>query len=898
MAEDKKIKLSFAVDPKGLQDARNALKALTNDVKALIEQMGRAGTGLQSLMGGLSGKTGGIKASQESIKMPAVGGIGAGITKDAQALSQVSRAGTQAIDGLTRSLKSNFSGQIADIERLKNQLNSLEKVYEKISRIASNPEASANVRRKATSALVQKDLERAILGQQIAGHFAAREGLDGGSPFAEPPPLTPPAPGTTGGGRFPIRAGLGGMLRWAAGPAAGAAVATALGTVGAGFSWTSSAETTAARLGLSEPLLQNSVNARIGRSIGGMGMAIRGGDLGLAIAARQVFGGGLANRAFGTTEGDLNRIRLAEDASGNSTTLGAIGAKGKDWAGRKLSWAVGGVASGADSAASRQLNIKMAEMKAEEAEQLAQAAQNQKDANLKYSTMANELYSGAFGDMAMARTGGIGMGYNKYAKAFHKMNPKALSTQLDFARYAGNSAAAGTTIDDFKARAEAAGYSGAEWAGAMRQLGGIAGWGLRGAGPKMLSAQLGGFSAANQVYGAGAQFGNLGLFNTAQRGMGAGGLDATAGSQIAAAVAQHMMGGNFAGAGGNNVMMGIMSAALTGTPGGDMRAARMAAAGLSEYGRNAAGATDGLQMGINTLAAGASGVKGFYARKMLMNMDPAQMIEALRGGSVPEYLKDAGVDIGNLERYNSFRNQYAFTRYLDKEGGGSRVGQAVAGVKSAGGLREYLHGRLRGVTKPSDRRGIIQAELEKLGTARMLTEGGTREANIGALMAEVATDKSLAPDLKGKGAWAPKLDGHLKEIANAEAAKQKELSNFAANFAGSLKEAIGQMPSLQKAFANMSSSLQKESADFNLAVRMMTEAVMDYIRTTNPAKYAELVKQQKAAEMAMKIKAVPLPATRKPLVPGLGATMEAATSVSATAQWFDEILPVKRGSGE
>jgi hypothetical protein len=162
----------------------------------------------------------------------------------------------------------------------------------------------------------------------------------------------------------------------------------------------------------------------------------------------------------------------------------------------------------------------------------------------------------------------------------------------------------------------------------------------------------------------------------------------------------------------------------------------------------------------------------------------------------------------------------------------------------------------------------------------------------------VATDKSLAPDLKGKGAWAPKLDGHLKEIANAEAAKQKELSNFAANFAGSLKEAIGQMPSLQKAFANMSSSLQKESADFNLAVRMMTEAVMDYIRTTNPAKYAELVKQQKAAEMAMKIKAVPLPATRKPLVPGLGATMEAATSVSATAQWFDEILPVKRGSGE
>jgi hypothetical protein len=168
-----------------------------------------------------------------------------------------------------------------------------------------------------------------------------------------------------------------------------------------------------------------------------------------------------------------------------------------------------------------------------------------------------------------------------------------------------------------------------------------------------------------------------------------------------------------------------------------------------------------------------------------------------------------------------------------------------------------LHGRLSGVTKPSDRRGIIQAELEKLGTARMLTEGGTREANIGALMAEVATDKSLAPDLKGKGAWASGLGSHLSATAKAEAEKQRELSNFAGTMATSLKETIRQMPGLQEAFAKMSSSLQKESGDFNAAVRTMTEAVMDYIRTTNPAKYAELIKQQKAFEKSMKMRAVP-----------------------------------------
>lgn len=861
MAEDKKVRLGFQVDPKGLQDARNAIRALTSDVKQLVDTLSKVSVG--GMLGGISSKSGPINTRQEAIKLPGVNStLASSISKDAQALAQVSRAGVQAMDGLTRSLKSNFSGQIQDIERLKRELASLEKAYDKI-KTYGGPGSSPRMQQAASSAMIAKELQIRGVQAQLAGHYAAREAGPGAEHFerarmwasgAMNADRMPPA-----GGGSPLMAGGGGFLRGAAqglgfgglgammsSPAAIGAAAAAIAIKAIDLNAARTTSNAADRL--NRGMEPGRLGARIGSSLGGLGMSIRGGDLASSVAYDRMRVQ-MATRGMDFTNFDRNRLAL--DEAGFTGTAAVTGAMG-DMLASGANAVVGNKRSAGDKD-SRYLEYwrRRRETPAAIAEEQAEMVRNEVASRAKESFFLNQTYGDAFGNISMARMGGLGLGLIK------DKNGNPIDTKLG----------------RFKAAAERQGYSAGEWASARAQLGGIAGRGLMGYGPTMLSAQLGGFGSAGNVIGAGAQFGPaMGLFNTAQLGMGRGGVDATAGSQIAAMVASMMTSGNFAGADGSAALMGLMSAGRTGSAGGDMRAARMLQGGVGEFGRNLTGQTDRLQEGINMLAANSSGARGWYAKKALMTMDPMQMLNIMRSGEMPGYLSDQGITSGMVGNYNAFRNQHAFSRFMDQEGGGSEMGRSVAGVKSAGGVGAYIHSLVDGVKDPKQRRAIIDRELGRLGRARQLTEGGNLENNTGALLAELSTDKGLFKDLKGTGAWAAGIKGTTEgAVAQNTAKSSEEFSKWQATHYDSLKDAIGRMDMNQKELADITSNLVGDSKNLETAIQLATGAFMDLLTTVAPLKAEALAKEHKVLADHLRKKAVPHATTGKGMPSGIGA---------------------------
>jgi hypothetical protein len=241
------------------------------------------------------------------------------------------------------------------------------------------------------------------------------------------------------------------------------------------------------------------------------------------------------------------------------------------------------------------------------------------------------------------------------------------------------------------------------------------------------------------------------------------------------------------------------------------------------------------------LAANASGARGWYAKKALMNMSPEQMIEAQRSGKLPQYMLDQGVTMGNLQGYNKYRNQFAFSRYIDQEGSGTATGASVAGVKAAGGVGEYM--KAHGMTANSKEGRRL---LEQLGTARQATEGGSLEGNVGALYAEIAGDKTLTGGGKGHGAGAVGIKGTIAGTeAERQAALATEMGQFQAKNYDTIKSGISMMASNEHALVGLTSDLVKGATDFDAALKVMTGALMDSLTVIAPAKAAELRKQAK-----------------------------------------------------
>lgn len=606
-----------------------------------------------------------------------------------------------------------------------------------------------------------------------------------------------------------------------------------------------------------------------GQTFGQLGMAAHGGDIARLYAMRAVANRAEFRKYFGTN-GDVARQTLL--ARKNGLVTGGDGDVDGDFRlstmkSRVMSKAGAGLTGiaygddfgmGHDTQADINFNRGMANMDAEKAQAYTRMVEQTVASNPYLSSVFNGAYSGAVGRLGAMRAAGIGGTSNRFWRSAtgNVVGLDVIDSQ--------NQRMTRNPYIDWASGMMKAGYTEGEGAQMRQAVAAAAGRGLMGAGGAgMLSMQYGGLSNVAQLFGAGSQFGNGNAFlGTVQHGIGRGGMDVTAGSQVAGLVAAAMTSGNFMGSDGRGLMEGMLSAGSTGNTGGDMRMARMLQSGFGEYGRNLSGGTDGLQQGINMLAANSAlGGRGWYAKKALMSVDPGVMLQMLRTGKVPQYLADQGVDIGGAREYNRYRNQFAFSRYIDAEGGGSATAHAVAGVKQAGSVGAYLHqlfGKSGGTAKQRER------VLNQLGSARMATEGGSLEGNIGALYAEIAGDSTLTRGLKAGGAHDPvgKDDPRRKVLASMA----DEMINGEKTLLQNLKEfttLVKDAPKNAVALDDITSKLVSGADNFDKALTAVGNSLMAYLWKFDPTTAGHLAidraKQEKALADAAKKAAAPTP---------------------------------------
>jgi hypothetical protein len=177
-AGDKQVKFTFAVDQRSLGAAKQAIASLTSEVKKLVETMARAGQGVslggRHWLGGVSSSR--PAQSRRSSPRSRAAALTQGIAADAKALSGP-RASTDALGQITRAMRSNFSGQISEIEKLKRELAGLESQYERLKDVAGARPGSPNARR-AESAMIGNELAVAASRARSRGTWTSA-GLPG-----------------------------------------------------------------------------------------------------------------------------------------------------------------------------------------------------------------------------------------------------------------------------------------------------------------------------------------------------------------------------------------------------------------------------------------------------------------------------------------------------------------------------------------------------------------------------------------------------------------------------------------------------------------------------------------------------------------------------------------------
>ncbi len=869
MADSKQVKIAFAVDAKGLQDARNAIRALTSDVQKLVETMGRAGAGMGSLLGGVSGKTGAINTRQEAIKLPNVGSSLAGsITKDAQALGQVARAGSSAMDQLTRSLKSNFSGQIQDIDRLNSKLDVLKQKYDKMREAGAGGGGAyppVFYRDLHRNELAQRRLQGRIDYRESEGQ-AERERMwsdswsSSGHRKIKIPQGTGPTPGgdDSGGGSGGVAALLqqlgvpGGVAKMAGGRWGAIGAGIALATNIHNMTQSSDTANAAYRLNLGMETGRNA--SRIGNSVGAMQMAILGGSASTSAAFTKLMTDGSIARQLGNSQ-NLNRSELRNEASGASSLSGAIGAAGA----AELSNTLGRYGLGGDrrqglgvteSAVELKNKTLLRQLNAEKAEQLREMLENERASDPRSTAYLDRAFGQTFGVVGTSRLGGRAMGLNKQAQI-----QATLQMPGELAKFMLPNM--NTLQGEHEQRSMHHGYSGAEIDAARFSLGGVAGRGLMGHGMTVLSAGLGGFSNAGQVIGAGAQFGPaMGLYRAAQAGMGRGGVDATAGSQLSGYITSAMQNGNFVGGTGVEAMQGIMAAGATGSTGGDMRMARILGAGMGQMDKSLSGGVDPLQGGINMLAANASGASGWYAKKSLMGLDTASMLGILRSGNVGA-LSEEGINLGMVQKYNASRNQHTFSRYIDQEGAGTDVGRSVLGAKRAGSTTAYLHSLMAGKSA-SEQAAIMSREIKRLGTGAWQAGGAdTRESGIGQIALEAAADPTLRKALRASGVGASKMDKLSQSGADAAAKLDADFTKDMALRYNQMKTVFDGMDANQVVLGGIMKGLVKDGKDFETVLETATNALLHALMKAAPDEALRIAKGRENLLKEIRATAVP-----------------------------------------
>lgn len=872
-AGDKQIKFTFAVDQRSMETARSAIRQLTSEIKTLVETMSRAGSGISGmggggmgggggLFGGMTGRQGGVNPSQQATVKGATSLPAQGIAADARALSQMAKAGTDAIRQMTGGLREGVQGQVQQIEQLKRSLRDLNAEYAKMAKGGQAGGAYGGMI-QGQMRDVQNQLASAEINQGRAGLGGGFVGSGmkvvnrGGVDMVEPDDkrswfrrLSDRFDNAqSGGGQGGGGGGIVGMIQKAAPVAAAAAFVKGWDTATTAMQ---SAEQANVHQQLNQYAWASERRATFGDIFGGTAMAIRGGNISKGWAMAKALRSNAAMESINDVASRKRMIALetgynaglGENPTGGMGVMGALmgplaggllqhGTFGASAGQMKQNLANfgryfinepggggiegggvrGGTRTGYDTAEQIEYNKRQQDMSMERAKAVAEEANRIARANPWYAGSLDRVYGEAQGRVSLGRQGGYSGG----------VDPR---THLD-------------RLDVLEARLTAQGYGTGEYMGARRSLGQTAGWGARGAlGTRGLSMGYGGLQGVEQLFNVGAQFGAGGnqFINAVQGTIGRHGMDVTAGGQLAQAYASSMMGSGQFGFGMNGVagLQGLAAMGATGSPGGDMRMSRMLQAGLGAYGSELSGGIDPLQGALNPSAA-VVGMPGqaWAGKNAVMKLSPEAMLDILRSGRVPSYLTALGVGYDDVKSYHDAQQKTVFSRNFGREfNSGSAAGGALEGIQGMGGdWVGYVRQQMKGKKMTS---ANLEEALTPLSAVLAQGTGMSPEASMGDLMAQLAGEKDFAPGLRGGGAHAAGMAQRDKAALGAQSGVKMEDASRIASVLPTLIKNLNEVVDQYK--SNLSASEKggeqagsaKGMHAFDTAVAEATRALNDF----------------------------------------------------------------------
>ncbi len=753
MGEGKQIKITALVDEASFAKSKRMISELTAEVTKLVAAtqkvnlgfgMGGGGGGGARVSGSSAPAGSGNSVTQVSQRMNTAGGgltdnLSRAVTNSAQLFKTASTGTTQAFKIMSDALRSNVNESDREIKRLTSSLQGLEKQYDRLKQrqnrggIVDSGLSSVQGRYMETAQQLGTAQEHRVKAQAAVdkleatanpGFMAKMRGFVG---------TNIPSIGQAGGVMNQLASsvpGLGGLGRLAMGPVG--AVGAVLGAAAYGLSARHENQVANLNYQIDKPMFNASASGRMGQIFGGNALAIHNGDLARSMAmtslksdpAMQAIVSDKMRQMMVQRRDKMNGVGVTEGLL-NGGGLGAITGTLRSFVGSKA----GGIGDeGIGTTGVQQLKRDRAA--AEQITMQGEMFQKRLEAKMQEDPMFNDRinrqYSGAFGQLSLARASGVSNAMQSVVSA------DGIRGQMR-----------GTDL--MKARAELAGYDVNEYVGGMQQMGSTVGRSFMHRGTSsLLSAQAGGLGNIAQLRAAGSQYngGDFGGFERNIQGrIGRGGVDITAASQITG-MGAGMMQGQFSGT-GVGLMSTLLDAGFTGNGAGDMRMARAIGSGVGAMGNMMSGGIDPLQKALNASAAMSAAPGASQATKnALMSMDPGTAMDAIKNGRVPENLKNMGVTMSMLQKYVQTQDQTAFSRVSPEMMAGTKTGAAVAAYKAAGGL-----GFLAGKSKTE-----INSTLRALAPGlRMAGGASTDEAALGRLQLEASMGGLLGRG-RGRGA--------------------------------------------------------------------------------------------------------------------------------------------------
>jgi hypothetical protein len=681
---DRQVKITIGVDPASAEKAKAAIAEITKEVTRLVE----ATKGLGPLLGFGGG-------AARMTNTPGSPGVGAGtqlahggggakqggllniVTAPAAAIGNVAAGAQKSV----KTLKDGFKDLADAGER---EARRLERSFGKFATLYT----AANAQVASTR----------LAGLQAAG-MADVERMGGGK--------KPPAPAD------------GGMPRWLKDAAATyggwRAVKGAEKMIVGGYFERQFAET---QYNLAQPLFASSAQAQAGDIFGGTAVAIRHGDVGRAWAIWSLTDKNNKSKAARDYQHVISaqykedikqQIRqnapvtmkemVAKNLAGGGTGIGGLLSSVADTvgAGATYIWnhpakAAARMASiaalgrdvipvGAGERVTTHAQMERAQEESRNVTRQAEVAQQLYQqyirAHPQLNSDLNEFYGGSLGDTGLARAA-------RLSGSFYR-NPRT--------------GAYGDTVSDYLARATEMGISGGERAAMSRRLAGTAGWGFFGHGDSLLGPEAGGLGNAAGIYGLGAQFGGGGWSSASgfmrgfQGQIGRGGLDVTAANRVSELIGSMMQGGGFGGGTGAGLRNALLEAASGGTPGWDMRGARMLAGGMGALGKTTTGTGSPLDQALNWSAALNIGGLNYGGAARFAHMNPETLLDIMRGGGVNPALAKLGINQASTQQYMRNRGASLFAGTINDAGFMGKDAQAAfQAFQRSGGNTHYMRG--------------------------------------------------------------------------------------------------------------------------------------------------------------------------------------------------------------